>query len=115
MRAPDKFEQIAEGADFPVCFLGNTETADYELLDLKRKPLLPESEKENLLSRGLCFIGVMGIVEGVPAAALAEPLDAATASALAQAYLRYFIQRVFHSARTGFNALPHPKGDTREN
>jgi len=84
MRTLDKFEAIADGAQFPVCILGNPQTSDFALIDLDRP--LPEG----LEGRGLFFIGVIGLsCDGAAKIALAEPLDRETVSTLSQAFVRH--------------------------
>ncbi len=100
----DKFEQLVAAAQFPVCILGNLRS-DFELVDLQSEPM-SEDAKRDLSKRGMCFVGVIGLVEGVPRVALAEPLDAMTATALSQA----FVQRI----EDKINGILAPKGDSVE-
>jgi hypothetical protein len=82
----DKFEQLVFDAQLAVAILGDLETSDFELFDVSRLPL-----SEDQLSRAsrMRFVGVIGIVESVPRIALDEPLDAATTTALLQAFVRH--------------------------
>lgn len=84
----DKFEMVVRYATHPVCLLGNVETSDFELVDLDAE-LLSEDAQRELRERGLYFIGAMGILNGAPCTALAEPLDEGTILALSAAYVQY--------------------------
>jgi hypothetical protein len=81
----DKFDQLISDAQLKVLILGNPETSDFELIDLAPGPL--SHDPHNLHERGMYFVGVMGIVQGVPRSALDEPLDVLTTTALAQAFV----------------------------
>jgi hypothetical protein len=100
----DKFEALASASQFSVGILGNPETSDFALVDLGPKPL-PENLRRDFTKRGLYFLGVAGIVQGTPQTALAEPLDDADTSALAQA----FLQHLEHTLNAGLA----PKGRFR--
>ena len=84
MKTYDHFEQIVGFAAFPVAIVGNLESENFELIDIIPEP--PSADVTQRLSeRGMSFIAAIGIVEGAPGTALAEPLDAITATALRQA------------------------------
>jgi hypothetical protein len=85
----NKFELIAGFGQCPVVILGNLRSSDFELVDLSEPPMSEDVERD-LSRRGMCFVGVIGIVEGAAKVALAEPLDAITVTALSGA----FVQRV---------------------
>ncbi|HEY2363487.1 MAG TPA: hypothetical protein VGK36_20365 [Candidatus Angelobacter sp.] len=79
----DKFEQLVSEAQFAVAILCNLGTSDFELIDLDSKQI------PNILSaRGLRFGGAMGLVNGLPRVALAEPFDEKMCRALIDAFLR---------------------------
>ncbi len=84
----DKFEQLAMEAQLAVCILANADVSDIELVNLKAVPLHNETTRD-FTGRGLRFIGVIGIVQGVPRSALAVPLDPVRTSALSQAFIAY--------------------------
>jgi hypothetical protein len=97
----DKFEAIAGYAAHPVCILGNLQTSDFELMDVRDPEPLSEDTIHEIRRRGLRFIGAVGIVEGKPRTALDEPLDEATKFALSMAYLQFVAE-----------ANRKPKGDS---
>jgi hypothetical protein len=90
-RQYDKFEQIAAEGKLAVCVLGNTQTEDFELFavdDLPRFNECIEERQAELIGKGYSFLGVCGLVDGVPRSAFSEPLGRVMASQLSQAYLR---------------------------
>lgn len=83
----DKFEQLSTAASYAVAIFGNQAQGDFALFDLTRGTPYPvEDHKREIAERALCFCGVMGIVQGVPYTALAEPLDTYTITALSHAF-----------------------------
>jgi hypothetical protein len=84
----DRFEQLALDAQLAVGILGNPTTSEFALIDLTGPDPLPDFRGEIAL-RGFCFIGVAGLVLGVPRTALAVPLDNAEEDKLSQAYIRH--------------------------
>jgi hypothetical protein len=82
----DKFEQIAFEAQLAVCVLANEGVTDIELVNLRSVPL---PTARDFTGRNLHFLGVIGIVQGVPRTALAEPLDPVRISALSAAFIAY--------------------------
>ena len=82
----DKFEQIAFESQLSVCILANEGVTDIELVNLKSVPL---PTPRDFPGRTLHFLGVIGIVQGVPRTALAEPLDPVRISALSAAFIAY--------------------------
>jgi hypothetical protein len=82
----DKFEQIAFEAQLAVCVLANEGVTDIELVNLRSVPL---PTPPDFTGRNLHFLGVIGVVQGVPRTALAEPLDPVRISALSAAFIRY--------------------------
>jgi hypothetical protein len=103
MKTYSKFETLVNQSAFSVCILGNLRTSDFELVDLNPEPM-SEDAKRDCTRRGMEFIGVIGLVEGLPRVALECPLDVMTALALSQA----FVQRV----EDAINAAMKPKGDS---
>ena len=83
----DKFEQIAGYARLAVGIVGNPTTSEFALVDLSGAGPVPDFQGE--AQRGFCFIGVVGMVQGVPLIALTGPLDNAALDALSQAYIRH--------------------------
>jgi len=83
----DKFEQIAGYARLAVGIVGNPTTSEFALVDLSGPEPVPDFRGE--AQRGFCFIGVVGMVQGVPLIALTGPLDSAALDALSQAYIRH--------------------------
>jgi hypothetical protein len=82
----DKFETIAIKGRLPVGIVGNPENSEFALVDLTQP--VPDFRRE-IAQRGFCFIGVVGMIEGVPRTALTEPLDTAAVDMLSQAYIRH--------------------------
>ena len=83
--------EIPLGAQFPVAVLGNSQTSDFELIDLGPSGPLPLSADLafQMRSRGLYFIGTVCLDNGVPRSALEHPLDAVSVQALSAAYIRH--------------------------
>jgi hypothetical protein len=81
----DRFELIACYGRLAVAILGNPTTSEFVLIDLTEP--LPDLRSE--AQRGFCFIGAVGIVQGVRRVALAEPLDNASLDALSQANIQH--------------------------
>jgi hypothetical protein len=86
--AYDRFEQLVHDAQFPVTILGNPQAHDFELIDLTA-PLPEEASCNRMRARGLFFIGAVGLVDGVPCAALGSPLNPACLATIAEAYVRH--------------------------
>ncbi len=91
MKTYDKFEQIANDAQFAAGILGNLETDDFALVDIN---CVSKTPAKDLCGRGLCFLGIVGIVQGAPRIALDEPLDDATIEALAKAFVSYIVEKI---------------------
>jgi hypothetical protein len=84
----DKYEQIAFESQLSVCVLANADVTDIELLNVKLAPL-PEEMVRDFTGRGLRFLGVIGVIQGVVTTALTEPLDLVRIGALSAAFVRY--------------------------
>jgi hypothetical protein len=82
----DKFEKLISKAQVAVAIIGNPQTSDFVFVDAEP---LTDTRRE-LTGRGMRFLGVFGVVQGVLDAALAEPLELSVITALA----RVFIGRV---------------------
>ena len=83
----DKFEQLSTAASYGVAIFGNPALDDFCLFDLtKGTPYPVEDHKREIAERALSFCGVIGIVQGVPRTALAEPLGEYTITALTRAF-----------------------------
>jgi hypothetical protein len=93
-----------------VAILGNPETSDFELIDLAPGPL---HNPHNLHERGMFFVGVMGIVRGFPRTALDTPLDDATTTALAQAFVRHVEVTAARELETAWLGRLYQLPDTR--
>jgi hypothetical protein len=84
----DRFGQIAFESQIAAAILGNATTREFVLIDPSGP--IPDS----LHNRGLGFIGVTGIVNGVPRTAFALELDDAALDAVAHAWVRYLAARI---------------------
>jgi hypothetical protein len=86
----DKFQTLAMRAHDSLCvaILANDDVTDIELVNVKLAPL-PEDRARELGARGLHFLGMMGIVDGLPQTALDIPLDPVRISALSAAFVAY--------------------------
>jgi hypothetical protein len=100
-----KFETLAAQAEFPTVIWGDPKRGDFVLFQLGVVVPIPEEVKADVITRGLGFLGIVGIVGGQPRTALAMPLDDETISALAGAYVELVSARV----RDAF--APKPKDD----
>lgn len=80
----DKFEQLAFDARLAAGIVGNPTTSEFALVDLSGLEPVPDFREY-----GFCFIGVVGMVQGVPFIALTGPLDNDALDALSQAYFRH--------------------------
>jgi hypothetical protein len=115
----DKFERLALESQAAAAILGNGH--EFEIIDLGKPEAMPSSEyRRKLLERGFRFVGIVGLIEGRPKTALAEPLDEISTAALSRAYVDLIEQRINESAKavgdgtdwlTSLYQLP----DTREN
>jgi hypothetical protein len=70
---------------FPVAILGNLETRTFELIQLLD---IPPDLHQMIEKRNLCFVGFVGIVDGVPRSALELPIDSAAVADILAAYLQ---------------------------
>lgn len=87
----DRFQTLAMRANPAVAVLANSDGTELELL-----PVMPHGPSEDLdrlaqqwAGRGLAFVGVMGMVDGLPHTALDVPLDATRMHALSEAFARH--------------------------
>jgi hypothetical protein len=92
MTYSEKSTQLALDASIAVLVLTNAQFDDVEFLPLKPRQMT-ESEKAELVTRwpgrGLCSIGVLGLVGMTPRSAFKEPLEPEQVTALAGAFLAY--------------------------
>ncbi len=115
----DKFQRIAWDGQSAAAILGNG--SEFQLVDVSDANAIPsEEQRQKLLRRGFCFVGVVGLIEGSTIFALAEPLDETSTAVLSQAYVAFIEQRINKNAKpvgdgadwlTRLYQLP----DTREN
>lgn len=112
----DKFQKIAFESQLAAVILGNG--TEFELVALTG--LLSEERTRELQARKFSFVGIVGLIEGRPRTALAEPLDELSSVALAQAYVALIENRINESAKAvgdGTEWLTHlyQLPDTRKN
>ncbi len=90
----DTTEPIPPGAQFPVAFLCNLDTADLELVSLSEEQpggVFPEETAASYRQRGLQFVGMAFIHAGAPVPSFTGAVDAATAVTLAKAHVEYIV------------------------
>ena len=80
----DRFEQLVFDSQISAAILGNRATRDYVLVVPSPGPL-PES----LYGRGLEFLGVVGMVGGVPQTEFAAELEPGALFAIAQEWIQH--------------------------
>lgn len=88
----DKFETLVAEASIAAAILANADVTDIELLPVQPRSYPPEKVQELArlwASRGLRFIGIVGMVDGQPRSMFTVPLDDLRISALSQAFLAY--------------------------
>jgi len=90
----DKFQTLAMRAhdSLCVCILANDDVTDIELVNPTL--LLPEDTSREFDARGLKFLGLMAVVDGLPRTALEIPLDLMRISALSAAFVKYCEDRL---------------------
>lgn len=83
-----RYLQLAE-SEHAVSIIGNPETGDYILLDV-RQAVPPAASKfaRIVVDHGMRHLGVIGIVGGVPRVALAVPVDAESIATLAHTFVQ---------------------------
>jgi hypothetical protein len=91
----DKFETITAASTYTLVLLANEETSDWELLD--PEPVATE-RAQTLHARGLCFAGLLAIVDGKPRCAL----DVVLSPEVREAIVESFLARVTHT-------ITHPR------
>ena len=87
----DKFTQLASEAAFSVCIFRDVPTSEFVLAHVS--PSL--ATRQEMGERGLAFVGVAGILRGVPTTKLDEPLGASETSAIAQALVAHIERLLF--------------------
>lgn len=83
-------EQIVSDAQISAAILGNFETRVFVLVDL----LAPEPIPDCLYGHGYGYIGVTGIVDGIPRASFAVEIDVAAVTAIARHWAQYLAARI---------------------
>jgi hypothetical protein len=107
----DKFQQVAYESTFAAVVLGNLQTSDFELVCLAVEEVDPPSLQAVRMSRGLCFLGIVGMdANGQFRSALEVPLPDSTTSLLAQAFSQLAAARFAPAP----NSLLQPKGDSAD-
>jgi hypothetical protein len=107
----DRFEQLVFDAQLSVAIFGNPETSDFELIDLSTPG--PLSEDQLSCARRMPFVGVFAIVRCVPRTAIDVPLDDATYTVLAQAFVRHIEVRANAELEAQFLTRIFALEDTR--
>ena len=87
----DRFEQLISDSQIAAAILGNPASGDYQLVNLTSLPLSTE-DQASFSTRGMSFLGVLGVCDGVPRSALAVELDPATIAALAGAFTQVVVR-----------------------
>lgn len=83
----DRFEQITNAASYTVAVFGNPVRGEFSFFDLtKGTPFPVENIQREIAERSMVFCGVMGVVQGIPCTALAEPLSGYAIRALSHAF-----------------------------
>jgi len=85
----DRYAKIIADAQIPAAILGNPAAREFVLVDLALGRI-----PDCLYGRGLVLVGVTGIVNGVPQAALAVELEDSALSAIAAEWTRYLVARI---------------------
>lgn len=80
----DKFSQLLSESSFSRLILGCESTSDFLLVE--DRPWSDELQRD-IRQRGLCWLGVIGIVNGQPRSALAAPMNAETIERLSQEFV----------------------------
>lgn len=108
----DRFEQITNVASYAVAVFGNPAQGEFSLFDLSKGTPFPVDDiQREIAERSLVFCGVLGVVQGIPCTAFAEPLDGCTIQALSHA----FNERVEGaSAAITADLARQPKDDSEE-
>lgn len=109
----DRFEQITNVASYAVAVFGNPAQGEFSLFDLTRGTPFPvENIQREIAERSLIFCGVLGVVQGIPCTAFAQPLDGCTIRALSHA----FNERVEGASKAALTAdlSGQPKDDSEK-
>lgn len=88
----DVFQTLAMRSEISAAILANEDATDFELLPVAPRGISDDDANrlvQQWAGRGLSFIGVAGMIEGVPQTALDVPLDAVRIAALSAAFLRH--------------------------
>jgi hypothetical protein len=100
----DKFQQLAWDSTYAVGIVADPKASNFELIELG--PEQSEARSRELSERGMVFVGVIGIVNGLPRASLAVPLDPMALITLSQAFI--------HRIEDKINGVSKCFGDSNE-
>ncbi len=109
----DRFEQITNAASYAVAVFGNPAQGEFSLFDLSKGTPFPVDDiQREITERSLVFCGVLGVVQGIPCTAFAEPLSGYAIRALSHA----FNERVESASKAASTAAlaVQPKDDSEE-
>lgn len=89
--APNRFEQLVMTSPLCVVVVADEGVTDIELIRIR--PALPQFDERvrelQESGRALRFVGVVGVKDGQPVSAFAEPLSETQITALSRAFLEY--------------------------
>jgi hypothetical protein len=108
----DKIEKLVAESEHPVAVLGNLESTAFELVPVDT---LSESASRTLYSRGLGFLGVIGLVNGQFRTALEVELSPSTSQAIVHAFVQHMTARLSVPKRDNgdwlerLHSLPDPR------
>jgi hypothetical protein len=80
----DKFDEITKAATYTLVLLANEATGDWVLLEPE---IVDTKRAQTFHERGLCFGGILAIVNGAPRIALEADLDSEVMSAITAEFL----------------------------
>lgn len=103
-----RFLQLAKSADYAASILGNPDTQAYILLDARTPPPSAVSETARIfVERHMRYLGVIGMVQGVPRMVLRVTLDADSIVLLTHT----FVQRIDPEATPAMVTVDRPEND----
>lgn len=88
----DRATQILQWAVYCAVILGNPTANDFELIEVGDGQL-PKERFPEFSTRGLRFIGVLGVGQGGAKCALDEPLEESTVADLSLKFLRAYLSK----------------------
>jgi hypothetical protein len=92
-RQLDKYEVVAVNAAFQRTILGNPMTGEFELYAPNQLVNDDQSLTDlcrSLQSRGFCYYGIAGIIDGAVHTALVDEIDPATVAVLGRRFVQEF-------------------------